>query len=204
MTPFTEIPLTNRAASGKRLVHGIGVNDSPYVVQPYVGGKRACCPYYKIWSEMLRRCYSKKQHSENPAYVGCTVCPEWRLFSNFKTWAVTQDWEGKHIDKDILVPGNREYAPHTCIFVPPHVNMLLTDHKSARGEYPQGVILEKKTGNFLAQCHRGNDSRYVGRFNTPGEAYEAYKKAKTKEIRRVADTQPDVIREALYARANQA
>jgi len=36
-----------------------------------------------------------------------------------------QDWEGKHLDKDILIPGNKIYSPDRCIFVSSLINLLI-------------------------------------------------------------------------------
>jgi len=64
-----------------KLVYGVGVNDCGESVK--AGGKNTT--YYVIWNGMLRRCYSDKYHSAR-TYIGCTVCDEWLLLSNFKKW----------------------------------------------------------------------------------------------------------------------
>ena len=95
----------------KKLVCGVGINDAGYVVMEFetiiVDGKRKrkrvwACPYHQTWKGMLERCYSTKFQERNPTYIGCTVSKEWLVFSNFRAWMMTQDWQGKHLDKDIF------------------------------------------------------------------------------------------------------
>ena len=66
-----------------KLVYGVGVNDLGYRTQvwEYVtkdGGERVrkpvfICKYYEVWTNMLKRCYSKKYMERNPSYIG-TSC----------------------------------------------------------------------------------------------------------------------------------
>lgn len=97
----------------RELVYGVGVDDLDYPKKKLLpNGKYSFCPYYQRWRGMIRRCYSKAQLGKNPNYEGCTVCDEWLTFSNFKSWMEKQDWEGKELDKDLLVRGNKVYSPH--------------------------------------------------------------------------------------------
>lgn len=109
---------------------GVGINDADYKVQLLIreNGRLFClwkCPFYVVWSDMLMRCYSEKYQRKSPTYVGCTVCEEWLIFSNFKAWMEKQDWEGKVLDKDLLVEGNKIYSPSTCKFLPNEINQFL-------------------------------------------------------------------------------
>ena len=77
------------------------------------------CPYYMKWHGMLQRCHSVAyiKKKKNPTYKDCWACDEWLLFSNFKAWMRAQEWEGKHIDKDLLITGNKKkYSPETSYF----------------------------------------------------------------------------------------
>lgn len=150
--------------SGK-LVYGFGINDADYPV-----GK---CPIYPIWVRMLERSCSKKYKEKHPSYNGVSVCEDWEYFSIFKLWVETQDWEGKQLDKDLLVEGNLVYSPTTCIFISGEVNKFMTDRKNHRGAYPLGVTAEGRY--FKARCSElGKGSKYLGIFETPEEAHEAY------------------------------
>lgn len=187
----------------KKLVHGVGINDADYVVEKYeeigyVGGKRKrkrvwACPYYLAWRGMLMRCYSDKYQERKPTYVGCTVSEDWLTFSNFKEWMEKQDWEGLHLDKDILFEGNKVYSAEACVFITPTVNLFTTHDKSSRGEWPVGVCLHKPTGKFHSRCCNplsgGRES--LGFFDCEQEAYEAWAKRKLELAHELAAIQDD-------------
>lgn len=142
----------------KKLVCGVGINDADYVVQRketigYVNGKHKqklvwTCPYYRVWTNMLVRCYSTKKQEKYPTYKGCTVSDEWLTFSVFKSWMEKQDWDGKQLDKDLLFEGNKVYSAETCVFVTKEVNMFTTERCAARGEWPIGVNWHKGVGSL--------------------------------------------------------
>ena len=145
-----------------KLVFGVGVNDLGYRVHVQEdvtknGDKRIRktvfqCRYYVVWGSMLERCYSKKYLESNPSYIGTSVCSEWLYATAFKKWMEQQDWQGKCLDKDIIVPGSKLYSPETCAFVLKATNSFVTARDACRGEYPVGVYLFKRTGEYRAQC----------------------------------------------------
>ena len=175
----------------KKLVRGVGINDADYVVCPRINGKGVWCPYYRKWVSILTRCYSKKLHTEHPAYIGCKVSEEWKTFSNFKVWMETQDWVGKHLDKDILIPDNKLYSRDTCVFVSSEVNIFLTDSNAIRGNYLIGVCWNKQCEKFQAACSDGDGKNvYLGLFDLSWKAYKhklAYKLADEQSDPRVAE-----------------
>lgn len=158
----------------RKPIYGIGINDATYVTKT--------CHYYITWKEMLRRCYSTEYHKRKPTYMGCSVCEEWKTFSNFKAWMETQDWANKQLDKDLLFPGNKIYSPETCIFVDNRLNMLLTHQKSNK-DLPVGVSYDSSRNLYRAIC-QDKSSKYVqiGRFKTAKEAHEAYRRFKASVI----------------------
>lgn len=181
------------------LVHGFGTNDADYNV--YVtgagdNGKRKViwvCPFYRKWIHMLERCYNQKLHKKFPTYIGCTVCKDWKSFSNFKAWMETQDWEGKHLDKDLLIRGNKIYSPDTCVFLDARVNTFLAENGACRGEFPIGVSFERESGKYVAQCwsiELGKNKK-IGRFKTPREAHEAWLSFKLQQAYILAASQED-------------
>jgi len=195
---FIEIPANNNSLAKRKLVCGVGINDADYRIK--VGNNQ--CPFYTKWMNMLKRCYDQNYLERCPTYKDCTVSENWLIFSNFKEWMSSQDWEGNCLDKDVLVPGNKIYRPDYCIFVSTHVNSLLTDHRSARGNYPQGVYYFKKTGKFQAYCRINGIKKHLGYFTTSGEAASAYNGAKSEEILRIANHQSDFrIKNALLQHA---
>ena len=70
---------------------------------------------------MLERSHSVSYKQDNIEYVDVTCVPEWHLFQTFAEWCDVQigfNNEGWHLDKDILVKGNKIYGPDFCAFVP--------------------------------------------------------------------------------------
>lgn len=188
--------------TGKRkTVYGIGINDAPYLLQSIVDGKQVMCPFYKSWARMLERCYSEKRLLKFPTYQSCSVCEEWLTFSNFKAWMEKQDWGGMNLDKDVLISGNKQYSPYSCIFITTSVNSLLTDSAVKRGIYPLGVCWHKATSKFIANARVNGKQKHLGLFATAQLAHKAWQAAKKQVIYDVALEQTDGrLRTALLSR----
>lgn len=177
---------------------GVGINDSdtPVYKTGKVEGKKKIlwiCPFYKRWSDMLKRCYYVKYKDD--AYFGDKyVCDEWLYFSRFKLWMETQDWEGKHLDKDLLIPGNKIYGPEACVFVDPRVNTFVIECNSNRGEWPVGVSYIESRNKFRASCSENltGKKKTIGHFKTPEEAHAAWLEFKLDQAKVLASMQTDV------------
>lgn len=188
--------------------HKYGINDADYNVHhlDHSSGKAKrtwTCPYYSRWIDMLRRCYSDYFHKKQPSYVGCYVCEEWLLFSNFRSWMKNQDWKGKHLDKDLLIKGNKVYSPDTCIFISQTLNNFTNDHSLASGELPTGVNYHKGSGKIHARC--GNPitgkREFLGCFDSKDIAHEAWRNRKHEIACELADMQSDNrLKESLRVR----
>jgi hypothetical protein len=191
-----------------KLIYNIGVNNATYAVtrSEKVNGKQKrvwVCPYYSAWTGMLKRCYSEPYLKKHPTYRGCSVCPEWIYFMTFKAWMVTQEFEGKQLDKDILFEGNKVYSPETCRFVTDSLNKFLIDHGAARGGWPIGVHWYKRCCKFMARCRNPLTKKreLLGYFICPQAAHEAWRKRKHELALALADLQDDPdIAEALRKR----
>jgi hypothetical protein len=95
-----------------------------------------------------------------------------------------------------LVKGNKVYSPKNCCFVPAEINMLFVKCGNKRGLYPIGV---SKVGNkFKAKLKINHNSFNLGHFNTPHEAFQAYKIAKENHIKVVAEKYKEYITEPTY------
>lgn len=182
-----------------KLTLGRGINNADYPIVKYerINGKKRelwYCPFYRVWRNMLIRCYSDSFLKKQPTYKGCIVCDEWLTFSNFKNWMEKQDWEGKQLDKDLLFEGNKIYSPETCIFVESKINKFTTDHRAARGEYPIGVCWYAHINKFSARC--GNPftgkQEHLGVFDNPLDAHHLWKKRKHEIACRLAEICDDV------------
>ena len=173
----------------KKLVHGVGRNDADYTQRiteelPRLDGKRNqkiiwICPFYRRWVEMIRRCYSETSLTKNPTYIGCSVCEEWLTFSNFKSWMETQDWEGKQLDKDLLVYKNKVYSPNTCCFIPTKINTFLISPNKHSGSYMLGVYFSHSRGMYVAQCRTGDGkNKNLGGYSVELDAHRAWQEFK--------------------------
>lgn len=156
------------------MIHNFGIVDVDYPTQK--------CPFYNKWKNMIRRCYSEKEHLRNPTYIGCEVVDEWKYLSNFKLWMEAQDWEKNHLDKDILFPGNKIYGPETCIFVPPSLNSFMTNSSSKNNSGFNGVRFEKRTSKWYSQIYKDGKLNYIGTYNSREEAFYYYKIERNREI----------------------
>ena len=177
----------------KKLLHGIGINDVAYrvvVTKEYPkkpNGTRDRrqvwkCPYYSKWEGMLRRAAYTKYKKKHPTYEKCTVCEEWKTFSNFIAWVDAQpdtEWGSKDLDKDFIIEGNKFYSPETCVFIHSNVNKFILDNASCRGEYLIGVFKHKdgRAKPFKASCRDPlmRNTSGIGHYSTEIEAHNAWK-----------------------------
>lgn len=188
--------IRDNEVNNKKLVCNIGINDADYPItnNKKVLGKNKqiwICPFYLTWVNMLARCYKLEVMNKQSTYKDCLVCEEWLTFSNFKAWMEQQDWEGKQLDKDLLVIGNKVYGPNTCCFVTRQINNFLTERGKSRGLWPLGVSLHRASGKYLAQVQSLGKATNLGKFDTPEEAHLAWKKAKYALALKLAEEQID-------------
>jgi len=181
----------------RSLVCGVGVNDWDGAVK--VDGKDI--REYQLWQNMLERCFCEKYKQKKPTYKDVTCSKEWLSMVTFIE-DVSQmrgyGLIGWQLDKDILVKGNKLYSKDACCFVPQEVNNLLTKSDRIRGEYPVGVSFRKAKGKFEAYLNVNGKAKHLGLFNTPEEAFQAYKRAKEAYIKVVAQKWQHLLDERVY------
>ena len=159
---------------------------------------------YSVWQDMLARCYStKKKYQTKTCYKGCIVCDEWHNFQNFAKWYEDNyyeiDGQRMHIDKDILFKNNKIYSPETCIIVPNEINALMVRRNAQRGDTPIGVYYNKNMHSYVAFCWAGGKQKdYLGKYDTPQEAFLVYKRKKEQYIKEIADKYKEQISQKLY------
>ena len=157
---------------------------------------------YDLWYSMLRRCYSDTSKKKNPTYEGCEVSDNFKSYEYFYEWCQKQigfNNEGWHLDKDLLIKGNKVYSEDSCVFIPQEINKVLINCTASRGEYLIGVYWCKKGKAFKAQISKNKGSpEHLGYFNTELEAFNAYKEAKETYIKEQAEKWKSQIDERAY------
>ena len=184
--------------AGKRsLVFGAGVND--WAGNISVNGKKIW--EYKLWSNMLKRCFSGEYKQKYPTYEGVTCSKDWLSMTTFME-DVSQmkgfGLSGWELDKDILQKGNKLYSKDTCCFVPHEINMLLIKRDNCRGEWPVGVDFHKASGKFRAQLRINGKTKFLGYFTSPEEAFQVYRTAKEAQIKVVAHKWKHLLDERVF------
>ena len=163
--------------------------------------------HYNYWYFILQRGCDENFKEKHPSYKDVTVNKEIYDFQKFGEW-LDNNWyevegERMHIDKDILIKGNKEYRFDRMILVPQRINTLFVKNDSRRGKYPIGVYYNKECNKFQASCRILNNSgkqikKNLGLYNTPEETFQAYKIFKEQYIKEVADEYKNLIPQDLY------
>lgn len=150
--------------------------------------KGALTPEYAAWLRMMQRAYCNKFHARNPTYRDCKVDSDWHNFQTFAAWFTSHDYYGLgyHLDKDLLVRGNKVYSSENCTLVPKDINNLLVDRAAMRGEFPIGVCFSRQISKFVASFNMGKKSVHIGTFDCPNKAHEAYVAAKETYVKEKA------------------
>ena len=172
-------------------VYGVGILGTKYPSK--VSG--VTTKEYVPWCSMLKRCYSDSYKKKNPTYKDCEVSENFKSYEYFYEWCHKQvgfgnDGNGNpfHLDKDLLIKGNKVYSESTCVFIPSEINSLLIKREALRGEYLIGVYWSKTNKAFRARVNKNKGaSEHLGYFNTELEAFNAYKVAKETYIKEQAN-----------------
>lgn len=154
------------------------------------------CKKYTIWSDMIRRGYSKEFKLKNISYKEVLVHNEWHNFQVFAGWFEKHHKEDFELDKDILIKGNKIYSSETCCFVPQEINNLFVKNNKVRGKLPIGV--SKNGKKYIARVSKNGIIVKSILYITPEEAFYAYKDIKEQHIKEVADKWRGQITEPCY------
>ena len=163
---------------------------------------------FRVWYDMLKRCYDPKYQKERPTYKGCKAENDWLNFQNMAEWLEENYYEVPGevmcLDKDILYKGNKIYSRETCIFVPERINKLFNKRGNDRGDCPIGVT-PNSSGNYGARCNDGYGKQIpLGTYPTKEQAFQAYKEYKENLIKRTIDSYEGKIPEPFYSRLKTA
>ena len=161
---------------------------------------------YKLWKNMLERCYSDSYKKKHPTYEHCKVSDNFKSFEYFYEWCNKQigfGADGWQLDKDLLtkgdIKGNKVYSEDSCVFIPSEINLLLVKREASRGKHLIGVSWSKTNKAFVAKVGKGKGKReHLGFFNTELEAFNAYKQAKEIFIKEQANNWKSQIDDRAY------
>ena len=111
------------------------------------------------------------------------------------------------VDKDLLFPGNKEYAPDKCCIIPQTLNTMLSNCKKHRltwikksADLPLGVRHDKGVGmyyGYIKPCGHDEVIR-LSYWDTPEEAFEEYKRHKQADILIMADKYKNKVPKKVY------
>ena len=179
-------------------VCGVGVVGTKYPIR--VNG--TLTKEYTLWQNMLQRCYSNTFQKKQPTYEGCEVSENFKSYEYFYEWCNKQIGfgnDGRHLDKDLLIKGNKVYSENTCVFIPKEINSLLTKRTASRGEHLIGVYYHKIANAFVSQVSKNKGKpEHLGLFNTETEAFSAYKQAKEAFVKEQANVWKSQIDDRAY------
>ena len=168
-------------------VYGVGILGTKYPSK--INGVQT--KGYVLWCGMLQRCYSDALKKKYQTYKDCEVSENFKSYEYFYEWCNEQigfNNEGWHLDKDLLIRGNKVYSEHSCVFIPSEINSALTKSTASRGEHLIGVSWSKTNKAFVAVVSKNKGKReYLGLFNTEIEAFNAYKQAKENHLKELAN-----------------
>lgn len=140
---------------------------------------RESCLFYSMHSRCkVGGSYQKK----NPSYIGVTASDNFKDFQFFADWCNKSvgwnytDDHGKHfsLDKDILIPGNRQYSEVACVFVPQRINTFFS------GMGSRGIPAQlAASGRYYGHSYDiEGKCIHIGSFDTLEEAVAAVKRHK--------------------------
>ena len=180
-----------------KLICGVGINDFDGIVF----SNNKSIPEYRLWHDMLRRCYSGKKQKHSPTYTEIFVEDYLLYFTNFYNFIRNlkgfnqSDEKGKlfEMDKDLLIKGNKTYSRSSICFLPSSVNKFLTKNNRTRGKYPIGVSYHKSACKYVAYINLEGKLKHLGCFNDQHKAFHAYKLAKEDAAKSLAEKYKDQI-----------
>lgn len=166
-------------------VLGIGyIGEGEYTAR--VNKKMSKC--YNNWFAMFNRCYNPL-NNRCRSYENVTVNDEWHNYQVFAKWFYDNydplTMQGWHLDKDLLIPGNREYSSKACCFIPNEVNVIFKTNNQSLTNLPRGA--QPKDGKFQSSIQKFGQQIYLGFFETPEEAHQVYMEAKKEYLIEVSE-----------------
>ena len=164
---------------------------------------------YSIWSGINNRCYC----FNNRTYENAYMCDLWKNSKDsFAEWYYANyyecDGESMAVDKDLLCPGNKEYAPDKCCIIPQTINTMLSNCKKHiftvwwknNNNLPLGVRYDSMREKYYGQIKLLGRNEVIGLscWDTPEEAFAEYKIIKEADIKLLAAQYKNKIPDYIY------
>lgn len=126
-------------------------------------------------------------------YLDVTVAEHFKDAQQFCDWAVAQQgWgHGYVLDKDLLLPGNRQYCAEACSFLPHRINYAIITPKA------KSVVKKSKDG-YKVTCTANGLKIFLGVYPSEGEGLEAYRKYRKEYVRSLAEFYKNFISDRAY------
>lgn len=154
---------------------------------------------YSVWKGVAQRTLTDNIRGKGRnSYLDVTLCSEWYNFQNFCKFVVENGYyrRGYHLDKDLLVRGNKIYKAENCCFLPQVLNGVISIVYETDNGLLVGVNI-KNSCYEAAISYRGKRKR-LGKYDTPEEASTAYVLAKEAYVKELAQEWKDRIEPRAY------
>jgi len=205
-----KLVVAERNSQPRKVYWGIGCLDVDFYIEDRYGSNRWIWQYF-LWQVLLKHCcnpYFKQGKNSVTIRNQYTICDEWLSFANFLGWINKEvDYNGNKPDFYLNCQGYRSdclhYSPETTMLLPKELNEIVyKSHVKYDINLPTGV---RKRG-WSKGCYHSGYNCWVAvdgkdtfaAFDTPEEAFLAYKVAKEAQIKAVANQYKDVLKPAVY------
>ena len=153
-----------------------------------------------LWYGMKNRVFGGRHKN----YLDCSISENFLDYQFFAHWCHNQiGWneDNWHLDKDLIVEGNKEYHEDKCVFVPRVINTVLNSEKLPRDNgLPLGVVYAKEWNQYQARCNVFGVQKYLGAYKTPEEAHQSYVKRKNEYVQELAEMYKGRVRDEVYVK----
>lgn len=188
-----------------------------YIDYAYKGNQKA----REAYNYMYKRTYDKEFQKYYPHYADATMYKKWEddpeLCMEYLE-SIYYECNGEHmiVDKDLIIKGNKDYAPGKICWLPWTLNVVLSNskkHYNARysrfknTELPYGVRYDSTKDKYYAEIQMDKALRdevekvrplKLRYRDTPEEAFADYKKHKEAYIIMMADKYIDYLPVNVY------
>lgn len=144
----------------------------------------------KVWEQINNRCKEGTEYGNlRLSLYGKQPKVLFDDFQQFAEWCQTQFgyWKQEEntrfwsIDKDIILPKNKDYGPDLCLFVPKSVNKHFRVKSKGGTAELFGATL-RDGGKFFAQAPLNGKNTYLGLYETEQQAHKQWQKMKIVQL----------------------